>query len=246
VLDWGYRGLNETLDTLHRSGIRAAGAGRDEAEASAPAEIELPAGGRVLVFAFATESAGVPPGWAAGRGSAGVNLLRGLSPQVADAVAARAAAAKRPGDAVVVSIHWGGNWGYEISGAEREFAHRLVDAGSVDVVHGHSSHHPKAIEIYRDKPILYGCGDFLNDYEGISGHESFRPKLALMYFPTLDVATGRLVRLALTPTRIGRFRVNLATDEEAAWLAATLDRESRRLGTRVERGAQNRLIVGGG
>jgi poly-gamma-glutamate synthesis protein (capsule biosynthesis protein) len=67
-----------------------------------------------------------------------------------------------------------------------------------------------------------------------------------MYFPTLDVATGRLVRLALTPTRIGRFRVNLATDEEAAWLAATLDRESRRLGTRVERGAQNRLIVGGG
>jgi poly-gamma-glutamate synthesis protein (capsule biosynthesis protein) len=245
VLDWGYRGLNETLDTLHRSGIRSAGAGRDEAEAAAPAEIALAAGGRVLAFAFAMESAGVPPGWAAGRGSAGVNFLRGLSPQAADAVAARAAAAKRPGDSVVVSIHWGGNWGYEISGAEREFAHRLVDAGSVDVVHGHSSHHPKAIEIYRDKPIFYGCGDFLNDYEGISGHESFRPELALMYFPTLDVATGKLVRLALTPTRIGRFRVNVANEEETAWLAATLDRESRRVGTRVERGTRNHLIVGG-
>jgi poly-gamma-glutamate synthesis protein (capsule biosynthesis protein) len=66
-----------------------------------------------------------------------------------------------------------------------------------------------------------------------------------MYFPTLDVATGKLVRLALTPTRIGRFRVNVANEEETAWLAATLDRESRRVGTRVERGTRNHLIVGG-
>jgi hypothetical protein len=37
-----------------------------------------------------------------------------------------------------------------------------------------------AIEIYRDKPILYGCGDFLNDYAGISGQEAYRGDLALM------------------------------------------------------------------
>jgi poly-gamma-glutamate synthesis protein (capsule biosynthesis protein) len=243
VLDWGGRGLEETLDALHAAGVRTAGAGRNETEAAAPAVIELAANRRVLVFAFGMESAGVPLDWAATKHRPGVRVLPDLSATTADGVAASVAAARRAGDIVVVSIHWGGNWGYKISRGEREFAHRLIDAGAADLVHGHSSHHPRAIEIHRDRPILYGCGDFLNDYEGISGHESFRPELALMYFPTLDAATGKLARLALTPTRIGRFRVNLAEDEEAAWLAALLEREGRGFGTRVERGARNRLVV---
>jgi poly-gamma-glutamate synthesis protein (capsule biosynthesis protein) len=243
VLDWGVRGLEETLDTLRSAGVRTAGAGRDAAEAAAPAAIELAGNRRVLVFAFGMESSGVPSDWAATRRRPGLSVLPDLSRRTADGIAADVAAARRTGDCVVVSIHWGGNWGYEISHSEREFAHRLIDAGAADVVHGHSSHHPKAIEIHRDRPILYGCGDFLNDYEGISGYESFRSELALMYFPTFDAATGRLVRLSLTPTRTGRFRVNLASEEEASWLAAMLEREGRRFGTRVERGASGRLAV---
>ena len=61
VLDWGHRGLAETLDTLRGARLRTAGAGRDGAEAAAPAAIELPGKGRVLVFGFAMENAGVPP-----------------------------------------------------------------------------------------------------------------------------------------------------------------------------------------
>ena len=38
----------------------------------------------------------------------------------------------------------------------------------MDVIHGHSSHHVKAIEVYNGKLVLYGCGDFRNDYEGKS------------------------------------------------------------------------------
>jgi poly-gamma-glutamate capsule biosynthesis protein CapA/YwtB (metallophosphatase superfamily) len=245
ALDWGVRGLEETLATLHAAGVRTAGAGRDAAEAAAPAVIELPEGRRVLVFAFGMESAGVPPDWAATPRRPGLSMLPDLSAKTAAGIAAGIGSARRAGDIVVVSIHWGGNWGYDVSRSEREFAHRLVDAGAADVVHGHSSHHPRAIEIHRDRPILYGCGDFLNDYEGISGHESFRPELALMYFPTFDAVTGRLVRLSLAPTRIGRFRVNLANDEEAEWLAGMLEREGRGFGTRVERGALNRLVVSG-
>ena len=63
----------------------------------------------------------------------------------------------------------------------------------------------KGIEVYRDRPILYGCGDFLNDYEGITGHEPFRGDLSLMYFPTLDAATGRLLRFELVPTQVRGF-----------------------------------------
>ena len=56
-------------------------------------------------------------------------------------------------------------------------------------------------EVYRGKLILYGCGDFLNDYEGIGGYQTFRSDLTLMYLPTLD-ATGSLERLVLVPMQI--------------------------------------------
>jgi poly-gamma-glutamate synthesis protein (capsule biosynthesis protein) len=122
-------------------------------------------------------------------------------------------------------VHWGDNWGYEIPREQRDFARALIELGCVDVVHGHSSHHPKGIEVYRERLILYGCGDFLNDYEGIEGHERYRADLALMYFATLD-AVGRLVTLRLVPLRIRKLRLECATSEDAAWIKATLERES--------------------
>jgi poly-gamma-glutamate synthesis protein (capsule biosynthesis protein) len=233
VLDWGYRGLEETLDSVRAAGIPTAGAGLNDAEAAAPAVIELQAT-RIQVFAFAMENSGVPRSWATGRNRPGVSFLADLSPQTADAVAQQVRAARRPGDIAVVSLHWGGNWGYDVPQEHRAFARRLIDAGGADVVHGHSSHHPMGIEIYRDRPILYGCGDFLNDYEGIHGHEAYRPELTLMYFATVDSGTGRLSRLMLTPMQIRRFRLNRAPEEEAHWLLGVLDCECRRLGARVE------------
>jgi poly-gamma-glutamate synthesis protein (capsule biosynthesis protein) len=149
-------------------------------------------------------------------------------------------AMRREGDRVVVSMHWGSNWGYEVARQKKSFARRLIDAGAADLVHGHSSHHPRPLEIYRERLILYGCGDFLNDYEGIAGHESFRPELALMFYPTLEASTGRLAQLTLTPVRIRRFRLQRASDEEAGWLTALLGAESR---IPVERLPDGRLRV---
>lgn len=235
VLDWGRQGLEETLGTLHALGIRSAGAGRDAAEAEAPARV----GENLLVFAYGLESAGVPADWAAGAATPGVSWLPDLSARTTDAVADRVLAAKRPGDVAIVSVHWGPNWGYEVSLGQRSFARRLVDAGAADLVHGHSSHHPGAIEIYRDRLILYACGDLLNDYEGIPGHESFRPRLALMYFPTL-AADGTLAGLSLTPMRMRRFRLERAGKDDAQWLAAVLRRESRRSVERTPEGLRLR------
>jgi poly-gamma-glutamate capsule biosynthesis protein CapA/YwtB (metallophosphatase superfamily) len=172
-----------------------------------------------------------------------VNRLDDLSGTSADTVARQVEAMKRPGDVVVASIHWGSNWGFGITWEQRTFARRVIDSASVDVVHGHSSHHVKGIEVYRDRLILYGCGDFLTDYEGISGYEEFRDDLGLMYFPTLDVASGRLVRFALTPTQIRRFRVNRAPEAGAQWLLDTLNREGQGLGTRVHGQADGTFLL---
>ncbi len=243
VLDWGRAGLVETLDTLHAAGIRTAGAGRDAEEAAQPAIIETGDGARVLLFAFATLDCGTQHDWAATTTRAGIALLPSLSASEVEAIAARVRAARRPLDVVVASIHWGGNWGYAVPAPQRAFAHALIEEAQVDIVHGHSSHHPKGLEAHRGRLILYGCGDFINDYEGIGGYEEFRAGLGLMYFATLATGDGALARLQMTPTRVRRFRVERAAADDARWLAATLERECGKLGSQLQQAADGTLLL---
>jgi poly-gamma-glutamate synthesis protein (capsule biosynthesis protein) len=245
VLDYGYPGLAETLATLQAAGVRTAGAGESLAAARRPAIVDLAGGGRVVVVSCATASSGVPPTWAATGERPGVDLLADLSNATADQVVARVGRERQPGDLVVVSIHWGGNWGYEVPTAHVRFAHRLVDGG-VDIVHGHSSHHPRPIEVYRDRLVLYGCGDFIDDYEGIGGHEEFRSELVLMYFPVLAAAGGHLVALRMAPMRLRRMRLGRASRDEARWLGDRLRRSSEAFESRVELGADGHLCLSRG
>lgn len=240
VLDWGPAGLAETLAVLRHRGVQVAGAGRDAVEAAAPAML-MTAAGRVLVFAVGAESSGIPPDWAAAENRSGVNLLPHFSGATLARIAAQVQAARRPGDVVVASIHWGGNWGYGVPMAHRAFARGLVEQGGVDVVHGHSSHHPLGIEVHAGRAILYGCGDFLNDYEGIRGYEAYRGDLSLMYFLDVDPVSGRLLRLAMLPMQMRRFRLDHATAGDTRWLRGRLDRECRPLGCRVDLGPEGGL-----
>jgi poly-gamma-glutamate synthesis protein (capsule biosynthesis protein) len=241
VLDWGPEGLVETLETLRGAGVKAAGAGRTREEAEAPAVIDLPGRRRVVVFSLGAESSGIPLDWAASPRGPGVSLLPDLSPRTVRRVARKVRGVKRPGDVVVVSVHWGSNWGYGIPREQTEFARGLVDEAGVDVVHGHSSHHVRPIEVYGERLILYGCGDFINDYEGIGGFEEFRGDLSLMYFATLRPATGQLLRLRMKPMRMRRFRVNRASPEETRWLRDVLNREGGKFGTGAELGEDGEL-----
>ncbi len=222
VLDWGVAGLLETLDRLHEAGVPTAGAGRDAEDAAAPACLALPGGGRVLVFAVACASSGVPAAWAATARRPGVHFVDPVSPAAARRIGAAVARRRRPGDLVVLSIHWGPNWTCAVAPAHREFARELIESGAVDLVHGHSSHHVLPFEVVGGKLVLYGCGDFINDYEGIEGHEAFRPDLALMYFPRLDRATGALEELLLVAMRRRRMRLERAGQPDAQALAAML------------------------
>lgn len=242
VLDWGRAGLVETIDVLRRAGVQTAGAGRDLDEAREPAVIARPGEGRLVVFAFGLGTSGIPRGWAAAEGRPGIDLLPDLSERTSLGIEERVRRAKRPRDVVVASIHWGGNWGYAIPDEHVWFAHRLIEAG-VDVVHGHSSHHPLAIEVHGGKLALYGCGDFINDYEGIQGHEEFRGDLTLMYFASVDTSTGELERLTMTPMVLRKLRANRAAAADARWLAETITRESLAFGVRAALEEDGRLIL---
>ena len=242
VLDLGRSGLRETLDTLAGAGLRAVGAGRDAAEARRPAAIPVPAGGRVVVFSCGAASSGIPRSWAATQNRPGVDFLPSLSDEVADELIARVREVKRPGDVVVVSVHWGSNWGYAVHDEQVRFARRLIDGG-VDLIHGHSSHHPRPVEIYRGRLVLYGCGDCIDDYEGISGYGQFRDDLRLLYFASVTPDAGALDVLRMVPMQARGMRLCHADSADSEWLRGRLETISRGFGCPVRREPDGTLIV---
>ncbi|MFX0579013.1 CapA family protein [Nocardia nepalensis] len=230
ILDFGVRGLADTVETLDTAGIQRTGAGADFDEARAPAISELDDGRRVVIVSVGAGSSGVPHHWAARRDRPGLWWI-GDTPNIraADEVAAEVLAHKRDDDIAIVSVHWGPNWGYGVQRSEKQFAHRLIDAG-IDLVHGHSAHHPRPIEIYRGKPILYGCGDVIDDYEGIRGYERYRPDLRLLYLVSMDPGA---METRMIPLRIRHMRLESAAHGESRWLCETIEHISRDFGTRV-------------
>jgi poly-gamma-glutamate capsule biosynthesis protein CapA/YwtB (metallophosphatase superfamily) len=232
VLDWGYDGLSETLQTLNAAGIARSGAGNAADEAMRPAILNATGKGRLLLFSFGSITSGIPDEWKATSISPGVNLLDDLSEATAARLCDQMRTYQQPGDLVVASLHWGSNWGYEIPREQIVFAHRLIEEG-VAIVHGHSSHHVKAIEVFKSRLILYGCGDFITDYEGISGYEAFRGDLALMYLVELESTTGEVINARLVPMQMRRFRLERASAADAKWMCNLMSELGERFGTRV-------------
>jgi poly-gamma-glutamate capsule biosynthesis protein CapA/YwtB (metallophosphatase superfamily) len=100
------------------------------------------------------------------------------------------------------------------------------------------------VEVFQGKLIMYGCGEFIDDYEGIAGYESFRGDLSLMFSAEVDPATGRLSALVMTPIRIRHLRVDKCREEsDIEWLRSTMSRECRSFGCDVKRvGNKLRLV----
>jgi poly-gamma-glutamate synthesis protein (capsule biosynthesis protein) len=243
VLDWGRAGLLDTLTTLERLQIKSAGAGRNSDEASAPAALQIAGKGRLLVFSLAAATSGTPRNWAAKQNAPGVSLLNNLSEATAIRISDQIASHRQPRDVIVISIHWGPNWGYDIREEQRHFAHTLIERADVSVIHGHSSHHAKGIEVYRDRLILYGCGDFLNDYEGIQGYEDYRGDLALMYFVDIELANRNLAAVEIAPLQIWKFSLVRPSGPDIDWIRQMLDRESRKFGTSIAVISPGRLAL---
>lgn len=237
VLDWGFKGLEETLDTLKNGNCNYVGAGKNAKEAESPVIFEIPGKGRVIVFACGHISSGVPFQWKATEKRSGINWVDITSSKSVREIAKTVEKIKKPGDIVVYSIHWGGNWGWETPPEQKLFAHGLIDEAMVDVIHGHSSHHVKGFEIYNGKLIIYGCGDFLSDYEGISSIkcEEFHDDRSLMYFPEIDLLTGKLVAMTMVPMELKKLCVNRASPSAVEWLHQTMKKQCGKFGVNVSR-----------
>jgi len=254
TLDFREQGLHDTIQTLRDAGIAYAGCGSNLAECMRPAILEKH-GKRIACFSAADH----PSMWAASDDPprAGIHyidveklrfdqpdsdpVLIRIAKQLASVVRASASSSSQeraresdPKDAVdliVYSLHWGSNYEWHPPKAFQRFAHFVIDHG-VDLIHGHSSHHVQGIEIYKGKPVLYGCGDFLDDY---AVHEDYRNDLGFAYQLSLDPSTNRWLDLRLFPTAIHRFCVNrlAAGHQEAKWLTKTMTKLCASFHTRL-------------
>lgn len=227
ILDWGVKGLSETLETLNKVTIYHAGAGQNIQQAQTPAILSIPeTSGRVLIFSMGTSSSGIPSDWRATSTQPGVWLLEDFSMQTVNQIKKQIEYYRQPGDFCIVSIHWGDNWVYQIPSQHQTFAHKLIDTIGVNLIHGHSSHHPIGIELYKNTPILYGCGDLINDYEGITNLHEFKNNLSLMYFLDFDRRLMKIKQLDLVPLKIEQFKLNYASDKECQLLLNILHQQS--------------------
>ncbi|HXQ25622.1 MAG TPA: CapA family protein [Candidatus Acidoferrales bacterium] len=159
VLDYGYDAMFQMLEILDRAGIIHSGAGANVEEASRLA-IASVRGKKLGLLAFTDNE----PGWEAKADQPGVFYVPvDLKDWRAQNLLEIVRSQRNAVDLLIVSAHWGSNWGYLPEEGHVAFAHALVDAGA-GVVFGHSCHVFRGIEIYKGRPIFYSAGNFVDDY----------------------------------------------------------------------------------
>jgi poly-gamma-glutamate capsule biosynthesis protein CapA/YwtB (metallophosphatase superfamily) len=177
ILDFGILGLVETMATLQSQRITFAGVGKTQLQACSPT-FRLKNG---ILFSFLSAS-DHPEAWKTIPHFHYLNVNSVPEENLKGSIQE----AKSKSDFLIFSLHWGPNYQWYPDASIRQLAHKLIDWG-VDLIHGHSSHHVQGIEIYKGKPIFYGCGDFIDDYAVSS---VFRNDLGCLYRLEWEVTTS--------------------------------------------------------
>lgn len=225
ILDFGYDGLDDTLRSLRSAGIACSGAGSSRALAARPASLPAAPGkeGAPRIISVGFGNSGIPDAWFATDDHPGVFAFGDVSERAYREI--RQLLEGDEGHPTILSIHWGKNWGFRIPEAHRKLARSLAETGLVSAIFGHSSHHPMAIEVHAGVPIIYGAGDLINDYEGIPGHDAYRPDLRLLY--AVDFDAGRAVKLHALSLQMRQFRLDRAGTQDTDWLKGRLTDATR-------------------
>jgi poly-gamma-glutamate synthesis protein (capsule biosynthesis protein) len=237
-LDFGPEAMLDMLRHLDRAGITHAGAGANLAEARQAALHTTRAGTRIALVACTDNE----PRWAAGEQTPGVHHVQcDAGHPSAKVLAAQVRHLRSLADIVIVSVHWGGNWGWRPPFEHRMLGRELIQAGA-DVVFGHSCHVFRGIEIVGRGVIIYSAGNFIDDY---AVDEVERNDWSFLF--SLQVVGGRVVRLRLRPTVIRSFQARLADPATAVQILSTMQKLCHELGTPVEiTGGEAVIRVAGG
>jgi Bacterial capsule synthesis protein PGA_cap len=153
IMDYGIRGAQLTMEYLSQKQISFAGIASDScAYSKTDLAVEDK---KICVIALAEEQFGSARAQAIGYATDFSAIYKEILSE------------KELGKIVVVSNHGGLENSYVPSPEQVSLYRSFVDVGA-DIVYGHHSHKPQSYEIYRDRPIFYGLGNFASDPNTIS------------------------------------------------------------------------------
>ena len=176
IADAGPNGVADTIAELRRLGIATTGAGMNLTEARQPAIVERQ--GLRLGF-LSYNCVGPRESWAGidRAGCAYVHVLTHYEldhaspggppsvytfaePATLEAMGADIEALRQNVNVLIVSLHKGlGHTPATVGMYERQIAKAAIDAGA-DVVVGHHAHILQGMEVYKNRPIFHGLGNF--------------------------------------------------------------------------------------
>lgn len=147
VLDYGYPGLSNTLSISNKEGLEHVGAGHNFTEASSVRYIDI--GGERAAFVNCCEH----------EFSISENDNPGSCPLDPILQYYQINQAKKESDYVIIIVH-GGHEYFQLPSQRMVLTYRyLIDAGA-DAVINHHQHCYSGYEVYKEKPIFYGLGNF--------------------------------------------------------------------------------------
>lgn len=223
VLDYEQSALLRMLDVLNSQNLLYSGAGKNLAHASTPAICEVK-GEKIGFLAFTDNE----PGWEAKENRPGVFFVPiDAREKRAKELFKTVETLRQEVDLLILSAHWGPNWGYEPPEEHVSFAHALIDAGA-DLIFGHSGHIFRGIEVYKKRPIIYCAGDFIDDY-AVDPQERNDESFIFL----LEWAKEKL-KLTLYPTYIEEFQANLAAPPHSRSILSKMQKLCEKLGTSIQ------------
>jgi poly-gamma-glutamate synthesis protein (capsule biosynthesis protein) len=179
ILDYGQNGLQDTLDLLDKNSIKYMGAGKNLNEARKPLILQVN-NKQIGILNFAENEFSI-----ATNISAGANPLDIIN-NYYDIIKTNNIV-----DYLIVYIH-GGNENYNLPNLELVKTCRFfVDIG-VDAIFISHSHCPSGYEVYKAKPIFYGLGNFLFDWNG-SVHDDWH------YGYMVNLNIGKEIKFEIIP-----------------------------------------------
>ena len=189
ALNFGEQGVRESLEHVGRTGLRTVGVGLDQAQADAPALVEV-GGVRVAVLGRTI--------WLNGRRAprkdAFISYVSDQEMQEPLVEAVRAVRASAVADVIIVFIHWGYEGKSRAANHQRWAAQAMIDAGAHLVI-GHHPHVVHEIERYGDGLIAYSLGNFLFD----NGHMAQRRTVILEAALEVEGGVARVADVELHP-----------------------------------------------
>ena len=206
ILDYEVQGLIDTLKYLDSIGIKHAGAGININEAMKESVFVIK-DKKIVIIGCSDHY----EDWEATNSKAGIFLVDYNNYDHVLKFIKTLKQIHNP-DLFIMSIHWGPNYIRGIETKYEKYANDIINSG-IDIVHGHSAHHIKCLKVFKnrfgkDKLIIFGNGDFLDDY---AINPIYRNDIGLIVNVYLNKDNSFDVKYI--PTIIKDQQVNILTNE---------------------------------